>query len=135
MNHFLRNTIAVVVGWLLGSICNMGLVQVGHVVFPIEGIDINDMQALGNLLPTLEYHYFLFPFLAHAIGTFVGALFAGLIAKSHKLLVCLIIGLLFFAGGIMVNTMISGPRWFTIIDLLLAYFPMAWMAYLLIRKK
>lgn len=113
----------------------MGLVQVGHVVFPIEGIDINDMQALGNLLPTLEYHYFLFPFLAHAIGTFVGALFAGLIGKSYKLLVCLIIGLLFFAGGIMVNTMISGPRWFTIIDLLLAYFPMAWMAYLLIRKK
>ena len=135
MKGFFRNILAVVVGWILGSVANMGLVQLGNVFFPMEGIDITDIQALANQLPTLDYRYFIFPFLAHAIGTFIGALFAGLIAKSHQLLVCMLIGLLFFVGGVMVNTMLSGPKWFTIMDLVLAYFPMAWLASKLLLRR
>ena len=122
-------------GWLLGSVINMGLVQLGHLVFPLEGIDPNNMQSLADVLPTLGFQYFIFPFLAHAIGTFIGALLAGSMARSHKRIVCMLIGLLFFVGGVMVNTMLSGPKWFTIMDLVLAYFPMAWLASKLLFRK
>lgn len=135
MNGFFRNILAVIVGWVLGSVANMGLVQLGNLVFPLEGIDPNNMQALADVLPTLDFQYFIFPFLAHAIGTFIGALFAVLIAKNHQLLVCMLIGLLFFVGGVMVNTMLSGPKWFTVMDLVLAYFPMAWLALKTTLKK
>ena len=135
MSYILRNIFAIMAGWLLGSVINMGLVQLGHLVFPLEGIDPNNMQSLADVLPTLGFQYFIFPFLAHAIGTFIGALLAGSMARSHKRIVCMLIGLLFFVGGVMVNTMLSGPKWFTIMDLVLAYFPMAWLASKLLFRK
>lgn len=127
MNPKLRNVLAVIAGWFVGSIVNMGLVSTGHGVYPIPGIDPNDMEALAEIMPTLESEYFLFPFLAHAIGTLVGAFVAALIAQGNKLRLAMIVGALFFIGGILVNFMIMGPMWFTATDLLLAYFPMAWL--------
>ena len=60
----------------------MGLIQIGHQLFPIEGIDSNNMDDLAAIMPTLEFEYFIFPFLAHALGTLVGSTIAGLIAVS-----------------------------------------------------
>lgn len=127
MKPILRNILAVVVGWLAGSAVNMGLVQTGHKLFPIKGIDPNDMSALAAIMPTLDFKYFIFPFLAHAFGTLVGALIAGLIAVSHKMIFSLSIGVLFLIGGIAVNYMLPGPTWFAITDIVLAYLPMAWL--------
>ena len=95
MNPILKNILAVVLGWLAGSAVNMGLVLAGHAVFPITGIDPNDMKALAAIMPTLGCEYFIFPFLAHALGTLFGALIAGLIATSHKMKFALSIGGLF----------------------------------------
>jgi len=75
----------------------------------------------------LEFKYFIFPFLAHALGTLVGAIIAGSIAVNHKMKFSLAIGVLFLIGGIMVNYMLPGPTWFAAIDILLAYIPMAWL--------
>ncbi len=127
MNPILRNILAVVVGWLAGSAVNMGLVQTGHKLFPIMGIDPNDMSALAAIMPTLDFKYFIFPFLAHAFGTLTGALIAGLIAASHKMIFSLSIGVLFLIGGIAVNYMLPGPTWFAVTDIVLAYLPMAWL--------
>jgi hypothetical protein len=127
MNPILRNILAVISGWIAGSVVNMGLIQLGHAVMPIEGVDPNNMEALAEIMPSLEFKYFIFPFLAHALGTLVGAALAGLIAVSHKMKFALGIGILFLAGGIMVNIMIPGPAWFTVADIALAYIPMAWI--------
>ena len=105
----------------------MGLVQTGHKLFPIMGIDPNDMSALAAIMPTLDFKYFIFPFLAHAFGTLTGALIAGLIAVSHKMIFSLSIGVLFLIGGIVVNYMLPGPTWFAVTDIILAYLPMAWL--------
>jgi len=123
----IRNILAVISGWLGGSIINMTLIQVGHKIFPIQGVDTSDMEALAIIMPTLEFEYFIFPFFAHAIGTLVGAAIAGIVASSHKMKFSLVIGGLFLIGGIMVNYMLPGPTWFTIADILLAYIPMAWL--------
>ena len=126
--NILLSILAVVAGWLIGSIVNMSLINVGLGIYPIEGYDGKDMDFLAKVMPTLSSEYFIFPFLAHALGTFVGAILAALIApKNYKMKAALIVGLLFFIGGILVNIMISGPVWFTAVDILLAYFPMAWI--------
>jgi hypothetical protein len=125
MNPIIRNILALVTGWLVGSIINMGLIQTGHNLMPIEGVDPSDMEALAAVMPTLDFKYFIFPFLAHALGTLAGATVAGFLAVSHKMKFSLGIGVLFLVGGIMVNFMLPGPTWFAVADIVLAYIPMA----------
>jgi hypothetical protein len=127
MNPILRNIIAVVVGWFIGSAVNMTLIMLGHSVMPIEGLDPNDMEAFAAVMPTLEGKYFIFPFLGHALGTQIGAMIAGFISRNHKMKMALIVGGFFLLGGITINYMLSGPVWFTILDIVLAYIPMAWI--------
>lgn len=127
MNSVVRNILAVVIGWFGGSAINMALVNLGHSILPIPGVDPTDMQALGEVLPTLDFKYFVFPFLAHALGTLTGAFIASWIATKHKMKFAIGIGILFLIGGVIVNYMLPGPTWFAITDILLAYLPMAWL--------
>lgn len=120
---------AVVAGWMGGSILNMGLVQLGHSLLPLEGVDPNDMDALAEVMPTLDMEFFMFPFLAHALGTLLGAIISGKIAATHKMYFSLGIGVLFLLGGIAVNVMIPGPTWFAVLDITIAYIPMAWIGF------
>lgn len=134
MNPILKNVLAVIVGWFGGSIINMGLIQIGSSVFPLNGVDPNNMEQLAAAMSTAAPIYFLFPFLAHALGTLVGAAIAGLIAATHKMKFSLVIGGLFFIGGVMVNYMIPGPLWFTALDILVAYIPMAYLGGRIVIK-
>ena len=116
-----------IAGWFGGSVLNIGLVESGHNLLPIEGLDPNDMEALAAIMPTLEPKYFVFPFLAHALGTLLGGLIATLISKNKALRMSLIVGCIFLLGGIAVSFMLPAPVWFIILDLLVAYIPMAWI--------
>jgi hypothetical protein len=134
MNPILKNILAVIAGWIGGSIINMSLVKIGHMILPIEGLDPSDMNALVEVMPTLEPKYFIFPFLAHALGTLVGAFIAYNLAATHKMKFALGIGAIFFLLGIMVSFMIPAPTWFAVTDILLAYIPMAWIGGKLAAK-
>lgn len=125
--NLLRYILAVALGWFSGATLNYALIQVGHKYYRIEGVDLNDMDQLAEAMPLLDWQFFIFPFLAHALGTLVGAFVAGLIAPSKKMVFSLVIGVFFLLGGIMVNMMLPGPIWFTLTDILLAYIPMAWI--------
>jgi hypothetical protein len=74
-----------------------------------------------------EPKHFIFPFLAHAVGTFIGAYVAGRIA-SRKMLFAMLIGIIFLIGGIVNVLILPSPAWFSAVDLLLAYLPMAYLA-------
>lgn len=128
MKKILLGVLAIVAGWLIGSAVNMGLITLGHSLIPLAGMDPNgDMEALAEAMGNAEARHFIFPFLAHALGTLVGAIVAAIIAPTHKLRYALGIGLLFLLGGIAVSFMIPAPTWFTAVDILLAYLPMAWL--------
>jgi hypothetical protein len=71
---------------------------------------------------------FVFPFLAHALGTLAGALTAFIIAASYRHLIAYAIGAAFLAGGIMMTFTIPAPAGFIVLDLVAAYLPMAWIA-------
>ncbi|MBA5629917.1 hypothetical protein [Moheibacter lacus] len=127
MHPIIRNILAVILGWFIGGAVNMGIVMLGHKVMLIPGIDPNDMEGLANALHTLGGEYFIFPFLAHAVGTLVGAIVAAGIAATHKMKFALAIGVLFLIGGIAACFMIPAPAWFIVLDLVVAYIPMAWL--------
>jgi len=128
MNPILKNILAVIGGWLGGSIVNSGLVQLGLKIKPIAGLDPENLDSYAAIFPTLGAEYFIFPFLAHALGTLFGALIAArLSADPNKMYMAYIVGALFLFGGIAVNYLIPGPMWFTVADLVLAYIPMAWI--------
>ena len=134
MNPILKNILAVLFGWLAGSVINMGIIRIGHLMLPISDLDPNDMESLARVMPTLDFKYFIFPFLAHAFGTLGGATIAGWIASAQKMKFSLGIGFLFLLGGIWVNYLIPGPVWFAITDIALAYLPMAWLGGKIAKK-
>jgi len=61
MKPIIRNILAVIAGWIGGSVVNMGLIQIGHIILPIKGVDSSDMDALAAVMPTLGFEYFIFP--------------------------------------------------------------------------
>ncbi len=130
MNATLKNILAVVLGLIIGSAVNMGLIMISSsIIEPPSGADVTTMEGLKESIHLFEPKHFLFPFLAHALGTFVGAFLATLISISHKMKIALLIGVFFLIGGIINTTMLPSPAWFTVLDLAGAYIPMAWLGY------
>ena len=135
MNKILKNILALVAGFLLGSAVNMGLIMIsGSVIPPPAGVDNSTMEGLKEGMHLFEVKHFIFPFLAHACGTFVGAFLVYLIAGSHQLKFALAIGCFFLLGGLINVFMLPTPLWFAIVDILVAYIPMAWIASLLAKR-
>jgi len=126
MHPILKNILAIVAGFISGSIINMGIiVSGGNLIPPPTGADVTTMEGLKASMHLFEIKHFIMPFLAHAMGTFSGAFIAALIAAYHKILFALSIGILFLVGGIINIFMLPSPLVFDIIDLGLAYIPMA----------
>jgi hypothetical protein len=127
--NIIRNILAVVVGFIAGSVVNMALVMIGPRMIPAPaGVDVSNAESIAASAHLFEPKHFVFPFLAHALGTFAGALVAFLIAASRRTVFAFVIGVLFLAGGIAASFMIPAPTWFIALDLVVAYLPMAWLA-------
>ncbi len=129
MPKLLRNVLAVIVGLVVGSIVNMGLITLSpSLIPPPAGVDVSNAESLAAGIRLFEPRHFVMPFLAHALGTLVGALVAYLIAASYKSRFAYAIGVIFLCGGVAASFMIPAPAWFIALDLLVAYLPMAWLA-------
>ncbi|MDZ7267612.1 MAG: hypothetical protein ONB48_16685 [candidate division KSB1 bacterium] len=130
MNPILRNVLAVIAGVVVGSIVNMSLVSIsGKVIPPPAGVDVTKVESLKASMHLFEPKHFIFPFLAHALGTLVGAFVASIIAASHKIKFALGVGVFFLLGGIASIFMLPSPIWFTVLDLAGAYIPMGWLGH------
>lgn len=128
MNPILRNILAVIAGLVLGSIANMAVLMVSNNIIPLPaGADNTSAEGLKATIHLFEPKHFIFPFLAHAIGTFVGAYVCARIA-AHKMVLAMFVGLFFLAGGIYMVVIMPSPIWFTLVDLLGAYLPVAYFA-------
>ncbi|MEX0997936.1 MAG: hypothetical protein WDZ45_12875 [Flavobacteriaceae bacterium] len=129
MNPILRNILAVIAGVVIGGAVNMLIINYsGLLIAPPEGVDTTTAEGLKEGIHLFEPKHFLMPFLAHALGTFVGAYLAARIAASHKMKFAIAIGCVFLLGGIGAVFMIPAPLWYNVTDLVLAYIPMAWLA-------
>lgn len=124
-----QNIFAILIGIFIGSLVNMGLIQVsGSIIAPPNGIDLTTEEGLKAGMHLMEVKHFIFPFLAHALGTLFGAIIAGILAVNNRLLYAMIVSVFFFIGGIAAVFMIPAPLWFCVVDLVFAYFPMGFLA-------
>lgn len=129
MTHWLRNALAVLAGVAIGAAVNTALIAVSSsLIPPPAGVDVQKAESLAKSIHLFEPRHFVMPFLAHALGTFAGALAAYLIAATHNARFAYVIGAVFLCGGVAASFMIPAPTWFIALDLLLAYLPMAWLA-------
>ena len=128
MSPLLRNVVAVLAGFVVGSAVNMSLVTLGPALIPTPpGVDVSDPESLRRSIHLFEPRHFVMPFLAHALGTLAGALVAWLMAATRKFALAMTIGVVFLAGGVTASFMIPAPAWFIALDLIVAYLPMAWL--------
>ena len=129
MNDTLRNILAVVAGIIAGWIANMGIIMLSSSIIPTpEGVDPSNMESIKASMHLFEAKHFIMPFLAHAAGSFLGALVAATIAVSNKMRFAIGMGLFTMIGGVMAAFMIPAPSWFIALDLVVAYIPMALLA-------
>ena len=135
INKIVRNVLAVITGIVLGSVVNMGIInlQYSFIALP-EGVDVTNTESLQSSMHLFKPKHFIFPFFAHVIGTLVGAYLSARIAASHKMNFALGIGIFFLIGGISMVFLIPSPFWFAIVDLSAAYIPMGWLGGRLASK-
>ncbi len=108
-----------------GGILNMALVTGGMMAFGLpEGYD--QMNPDFTLFETKQ---FIAPFLAHALGTLLAAYLVTKFGKGKIFYQAMGMGLLFFLGGLSMVLMYPAPTWFSAVDLIVAYFPFAYMGW------
>ena len=129
MNIILKNILAILAGIVIGMIVNMALIISGSYLIPIS----DSMDPMNAKM--WEIKYFIFPFLAHAIGTFSGAFITAKLSASFHIMLAIFIGIFFLLGGISMVFILPAPIWFIVADLFLAYIPMSWLGWRISNKK
>lgn len=111
-------------------------------VVPMDLNDMFNMKAMQSTIDSIKaniekftFSHYIFPFLAHAIGSFAGAWIAAKVAGTRKMLFAIIVGAYFLLGGILNATDLGMPFLATAIDLVFAYIPVAYLGGKLGRKR
>ena len=128
MKTIIKNILVLLGGCVFGSVVNMGLIIAGNQLIPMAD-GMNPMDAT-----MWDIKYFIFPFLAHAIGTLSGAFIVARYTASHHMILAISIGIFFLLGGISMVFIMPAPVWFIVADLSLAYIPMGWYGWKLIGQ-
>ena len=82
----------------------MGIITLSpELIPPPEGADLTTEEGLLKAAPLMQPKHFLLPWLAHALGTFVAAFLAAILAPSIRHYSFWIPGGLFFIGGLMMG--------------------------------
>ena len=135
MKGIVLNVLVFVACVFAGGIANGLIINYsGTIIPPPVGSNLTTEEGLKAAMAVMEPKHFIMPFLAHAIGTLVGAFFVTLFSKDRKLFRALLVGFLFFLGGAWMVFELPSPLWFDAVDLGLAYIPMAWIGYKLAQR-
>lgn len=131
--------IALIVGIFLGSTVNMSIIKFGELIISLpEGLDNKSAEGLKATMHLMEAQHFIFPFLAHAVGTLFGAFVVAFsaikLSFKNPLKIAILIGVFFLCGGIYMVYILPSPLWFSLTDLIFAYLPMAYLGGKLAEK-
>ena len=136
MSPLIRNILAVIAGLFIGGIVNSSIITLGpNLIAPPAGVDPNDIATMTAHADQYGIKHFIIPFLAHGLGTVVGAFIAAKLAISHHKPLTYVIAGFFMLGGALMAFMLPELWKYSIIDLLFAYFPMAFVGWSLAGKK
>ena len=119
MKQIFKNIGIVILSIVIGMVVNMGLIIGGGIIVPTTET-VDPMNAIN-----WDFKYFIFPFLAHSIGTLSGAFIVSKLSRNFHIIMPLIVGLYFLSGGLYMVTILPAPTWFVLLDIILCYIPMA----------
>lgn len=132
----LKNILVVIAGIGVGGGLNGLIVKYSDSIVPLPpGVDTSNPESIAENIHLFSTGNFMVILLAHALGTLLASFLIAKFVESHHYRLAMIPGILFLIGGIMMTTMVPAPTWFDATDLLLAYFPMAFLGYILGRPK
>ena len=135
MKTWLQRLLALAVGLFAGGGVNMGLITLGNNIIPLPaGADTSTTEGLRQAITMFGPEHYVFPWLGHAVGTFIGVLVSVLIQRNNSMIIPIIITSAFLIGGLLMVIQIPSPLWFDIIDLVGAYLPMGYLGYRLTQR-
>jgi hypothetical protein len=130
MKGIVLNVLVFVACVFAGAIANGLIINYsGEIIPPPVGSNLKTEEGLKAAMAIMKPRHFVMPFIAHALGTLVGAFLVTLFIKERKLFRALLVGFLFFLAGTYMVFILPSPLWFDAVDLGLAYIPMAWIGY------
>jgi len=144
MNPALKNILGLLIGAISAVLINGGIIAIGPMLIPlppgaiVPPPDANMTEAIEIMKknePLLGFRDYIIPFLAHALGSLLGAIVAVIISSTHKLTWGLLVSALHLVGGITMAYLLEFPMPFSAIDLIGAYLPMGYLGWLLGKKK
>lgn len=136
MSPIVINILAVIAGLFIGGIVNASIVTLGsNLILPPEGVDPNDIATMKAHADQYGIKHFIVPFLAHGLGTLAGAFITVKLAISNHKILAYTIAVFFSIGGAIMAFLLPEFWMYSIVDLLLAYFPMAIIGLSLARNK
>jgi len=127
MKNILKNFGLLILGIVTGSFVNMGFITIGDLIF-IKPDNFDPLNAID-----WDVKYFVFPFIAHAVGTFSGAYIVSKLSNTNYI-TPILIGLFFLSGGVYMALILPAPNWFLYLDLIIAYIPMALLGWRISKK-
>jgi hypothetical protein len=129
--HILKRTTVIFIAIFSGAMLNGAIINISNMVIsPPKGFDLKTMEGLQAAMPHMGPEHFVFPFLAHALGTLIAAILISRFLTSQQLIFSMMAGILFLMGGVSMVVMLpTTPIWFVLLDLIVAYIPMAYLRY------
>lgn len=116
----LRSIAAVVIGLIVQSGVTFLIHSISAMVYPLpEGVDPNDFEALGRIMPTMPIGAFALVLLAWESGALLGGAIAALIASRAPIVHAGIIGGFVLLASAMMLFLLPHPAWMIVAGLLL----------------
>ena len=136
MKKKIFRSVLFVLSILAGAMLNGAILNVGmHIIPPPEGFDMNNPDELAAAMEFMEAKHYITPFLSHALGTLLSSVCFYFFSKSQNKYLQFLIGGLFFSGGLYMVLILPAPWIFNLLDLGIAYFPMAYVGYRIGKRK
>jgi hypothetical protein len=118
MPPWLRTTLGVVAGVLVGGLVVFAVEAVNSTFFPLPAdVSVDDADAMARHLAEGGPVMLLGVLVGWALGSFIGAWLATVIAKSAGRAPAVAVAIFFMAGAVMTMLTIPHPVWFWIVGL------------------
>lgn len=123
-----RTLLAVILGIVVAGLVVAAIEAVGHALHPLPpGIDVNNPEAMKNLVASLPQSALVIVVMAWALGSIAGGFTAAKVSRQHKLGAALAVGIAMVLLIAINFVAIPHPLWMMVFGVLLPVPLAAWV--------
>lgn len=129
-----KKVLAVVLGIVSSMIITYIVEAIGHFVYPMPEIDLNNPEAVAEIIAKAPFGALLFVIIAWGMGALIAGIVNALVTKTDKWVTAIVIGSVLTSFGIINMIMIPHPLWMKISGFLV-FIPLTLLGTFLIKPK